>query len=52
MMYVEDTPARAIGTLDPPGVRVGVILESSGTGRAGGVDVANEVVRAEGCHGG
>ena len=51
-MYVEDTPARAIGTLDPPGVRVGVILEAPGTSRAGGVNVSDEVVRAEGWHGG
>ena len=50
MMYVEDTSARAIGTLDPPGVRVGVIFESSGASRAGQVLIANEVVRAEGWH--
>ena len=52
MMYVEDTPERAIGTLDPPGVRIGVILEAPGTGRAGGVYVADEIVGAEGWHGG
>ncbi len=52
MSHLKDTPARAIGTLDPPGVRVGVILESSGTGRASGVNVSDEVVRTEGCHGG
>ena len=50
MMYVEDTPTRAVGTLDTLRVRIGMVLESPRATGAGDMNVADDVVGERGWH--